>query len=99
MPSENSISIVPTSGVAESEASGVVDAGMLITDAGAAAIRTGTNGAIALRLAERPASLRQRNSKLLAIPYLRATAETGNVRVASTACLRSSINSGDKVYH
>ena len=63
---------------------------MLIADADEAAIRTGTNGAIDPRLADKPASLRQRNSRLLAIPNFRATAETAMCCVSSTACRRSS---------
>ena len=82
-PPTSSISIAPTSGVGGAEASG---------DAGAAAIRTGTKAAIGLRLAVKPASLRHRNNKLLAIPNFRATAETDDVRVASTACCRSSLD-------
>ena len=58
--------------------------------AGAAAIRTGTKPSTCPRLPVSPASLRQRNSKLLAITCRRATADTDAVIVSSKARCRSS---------
>ena len=50
-----------------------------------ATTRDPLGSSVCRRLPVSPASLRQRNSKLLAMPYFRATADTGKCRVSSTA--------------
>ena len=85
MPPTSSISIEPASCAAGADVDG---AGKLI--AGDAVICTGTKPSSCRRLPVSPASLRQRNSKLLAMPCFLATADTGKCCVSSTARRRSS---------